>query len=121
LISKESGNGGFKGSCQICGEYGHKAANCKKKDAKKDIICGYCKLKGHPEKRCWKKQKEEKAQKAEKKLTQEVLIGSEEDLKNDNVWIGDTGATSHMTNQLEGLFDVEDIDQHIIMGDGKKL
>jgi len=119
LISKESG--GFKGSCRICGEYGHKAAYCKKKAARKDIVCTYCKLKGHVEKNCWRKQKNEKAQKADKKSTQEVLIVSEEDLKNDDIWIGDTGATSHMTNNLEGLFDVEDIDQCIIMGDGKKL
>jgi hypothetical protein len=36
-------------------------------------------------------------------------------LKNNNVWIGDSGFTSHMTNHLEGL------SQHIIMGNGKKL
>jgi gag-polypeptide of LTR copia-type/Zinc knuckle len=65
LVSKE--NGGFKGACQNCGEYGHKAANCKKKASKKDLVCGHCKLKGHSEKYCWKKQKEEKAQKSEKR------------------------------------------------------
>jgi gag-polypeptide of LTR copia-type len=119
FVSKE--NGSFKGACQNCGEYGHKVANCKKKASKKDLVCGHCKLKGHSEKYCWKKQKEEKAQKAEKKITQEVLIGLEEDLENGDVWIGDTGATSHMTNKIEGLFDVEDINQHIILGDGKKL
>jgi hypothetical protein len=42
-------------------------------------------------------------------------------LEIDDVWIGDTGATSHMTNEMEGLYDVEDINQHIILGDGKKL
>jgi hypothetical protein len=40
--------------------------------------------------------------------------------KND-FWIGATGATSQMTTKLEGLLDIEDIDQHIIKFDGKKL
>jgi hypothetical protein len=40
--------------------------------------------------------------------------------KND-FWIGDAGATSHMTNKLEGPLDIEDIDQHIIMFAGKTL
>jgi hypothetical protein len=55
------------------------------------------------------------------KLTQEVLTGSEEDLRYNDIWVGDTGAFSHMINKLEGLFDSEDINQHIITGDGKKL
>jgi hypothetical protein len=50
------------------------------------------------------------------------LIGSEKDeLSDQNIWIGDSGATCHMTNQLDGMFDIEEIDQAIILGDGKKL
>jgi hypothetical protein len=50
------------------------------------------------------------------------LIGSEKDeLRDQNIWIGDSGATCHMANQLDGMFDIEEIDQAIILGDGKKL
>jgi hypothetical protein len=100
----------LKGTCQTCGKYGHKAMNCKEKATKKDLTCSFCHLKGHTEKYCWKKQKIEKGQKAGKEQkeikgsSQEVLIGSEKDkLRDQNIWIG------------------EEIDQAIILGDGKKL
>jgi hypothetical protein len=53
-------SGNFKGNRRTCGEYGHKAAYCKKKDkteetpisrnkesSKKDVKCSYCHQKGH--------------------------------------------------------------------------
>ena len=50
-----------------------------------------------------------------------MLIGTEEEITNGDVWIGDTGTTSHMRNDLSGMYDLEDINQWIILGDGKKL
>ena len=44
--------------------------------------------------------KAEKAQKTGKKSTQAVLIGSEDAVSDEDVWIGDTGATRHMTNNI---------------------
>jgi hypothetical protein len=50
------------------------------------------------------------------------LIGSEKDeLRDQNMWIGDSGATCHMSNQLNVMFDIEEIDQALILGDGRKL
>ena len=36
-----------------------------------------------------------------------------------NTWIGDTGATSHMTNSDKGLTNVQIINERIKMGNGK--
>ena len=36
-----------------------------------------------------------------------------------NTWIGDTGATSHMTNSDKGLMNVQIINERIKMGNGK--
>jgi hypothetical protein len=33
----------FKGNCRLCGEYGHKAMFCKKREDKSKAICNYCK------------------------------------------------------------------------------
>ena len=36
-----------------------------------------------------------------------------------NTWIGDTGATSHMTNNNKGLTNVQIVNERIKMGNGK--
>ena len=36
-------------------------------------------------------------------------------------WIGDTGATTHMTNSLDGLFDIQDTNSGVKVGNGAKL
>ena len=42
-------------------------------------------------------------------------------VKNGTLWIADSGATSHMTNSLEGLFDVQDNTSGVKLGDGKLI
>jgi hypothetical protein len=39
----------------------------------------------------------------------------------ENLWIEDSGATSHMTHSEEGLYDVENSYQTIIVGNGETL
>ena len=42
-------------------------------------------------------------------------------MKNGTLWIADSGATSHMTNSLEGLFDVQDSTSGYKLGNGKLI
>jgi hypothetical protein len=37
------------------------------------------------------------------------------------LWIGDSGATIHMTSSDEGLYDIEESNQVIIVGNVKKI
>ena len=39
----------------------------------------------------------------------------------DNTWIGDSGASCHMTNSDEGMFDWKRIDEEITIGNGKPM
>jgi hypothetical protein len=36
-----------------------------------------------------------------------------------NTWLGDTGSTAHMTNSLEGMFNLKKDQGHVCIGDGK--
>ena len=38
-----------------------------------------------------------------------------------DVWIGDSGASSHMTNSLEGMIDLRNIKSYVTFGDSKRL
>jgi hypothetical protein len=126
-------SGNFKGNCRNCGEYRHKAAYCKKKDkteekstsrskenSEKDVKCSYCHQKGHTVDVCRIKQRVE-AKKKGNEATLKVLMAAEQSDNKGHLWIGDSGASSHMTNSNEGLYDVEESDQVIIVGNGEKL
>ena len=45
----------------------------------------------------------------------------EEDLINRYFWLADSGATSHMTNNDEGMFDIEEIDLDVKVGNGRVM
>ena len=56
----------------------------------------------------------------------EINFMSKESKKNSKevesqVWIGDTGASCHMTNSMEGLTNLRSIDSKIIFGNGEQL
>ena len=38
-----------------------------------------------------------------------------------NIWIGDSGASCHMTNEANGLFEIRNIDEEITIGNGKPM
>jgi hypothetical protein len=126
-------SGNFKGNCRNCGEYRHKVAYCKKNDkneetsmsrsrenSEKDVKCTYCNRKGHTVDVCRIKQSVE-AKKKRNKTTLEVLMAAKQSDNKGHLWIGDSGASSHMTNSDEGLYDIEESNQVIIVGNGEKL
>jgi hypothetical protein len=125
-------SGNFKGNCRNCGEYGHKAAYCKKdkneetsmsrsrENSEKDVKCAYCHRKGHTVDVCRIKQRVETKKKGNE-TTLEVLMATEPSDDKGHLWIGDSGASSHMTNSDEGLYDIEESNQVTIVGNGEKL
>ena len=50
-----------------------------------------------------------------------MLIGSEAQIKRTDVWIADSGATSHMVCEDLNMFDCKISNQHVIVGDGRSL
>jgi hypothetical protein len=38
-----------------------------------------------------------------------------------STWLGDTAASTHMGNSQEGMTDIEEVVQYIMIGNGKKL
>ena len=131
--------------CTICGKVGHKAENCWHRESAGDSstksddtpnsnnknpnrVCNYCGKKGHLESRCWKKKKDEKkkAEDAANTTKDECMVSSDLALISSSdlpphIWIADSGATNHLTNSLEGMFELQDINSSISLGDATEL
>ena len=50
-----------------------------------------------------------------------VNFGAKEVALSENTWIGDSGASCHMTNDDNGMFDCKQIDEDIMIGNGKPM
>ena len=137
----------FKGKCRECGKYGHKAADCRSKGKTNNSNgsnggnngnkqrfngkCNYCHKFGHKKIDCFKRKKEEGENGNNESANQcsetaeMVFVCKETNNKSDKftskTWLGDTGATSHMVNKKDGMFDIEYVNIPIRIGDGKVL
>jgi hypothetical protein len=120
----------LKGDCRICGKKGHKAIDCWKHPSNKDkkhheaasvvtdkkLTCTYCKKNSHTVDRCWEKEKDTKKSTTEAaevvmvtiETNLEIGLMNSEKCMSKNLFITDSGATSHMINTLEGMYDLED-------------
>ena len=113
----------FEGYCFICKKKGHKADKCTDETAKK--VCSDCGKRGHIAEDCWLKEEnkdkrpanytipgEQGAAAVETGSRVELLLctmdfQTEIELLNDpDVWIGDTGATVHMSPHKGGMTNV---------------
>ena len=148
IIKKESKNSGerallskqehYKGTCYVCGKYGHRGTQCKlrknhseqkKNDGKhdesnpnSDKFCKFCKKKGHTVDQCFKLKK--KLEKENANVTQErevVLNICENNASKEEIWLGDSGASSHMTFCDTHMYDIKPIQQTIIVGNGSTM
>lgn len=127
----------FKGTCRSCGTYGHKASDCKKKGSNQssnsggpkspNVVCTYCKKPGHKEEKCWAKQKDDKKKEESKSETVDIALVTmfEPDetahsaiVRDRDFFLCDSGATSHMTNNIDGMFDLKEIDKTVQVGNG---
>ena len=53
--------------------------------------------------------------------SQQIEFGAKEMEVSNNFWIGDSGASCHMTNDDTGLEEISKIDEEIMIGDGKPM
>ena len=106
---KNGNNGNVKKvTCFLCGEQGHKVFNCPKNPHSAKCM-----------------------QENETSAQEHLLIC--EDAKTDNIsqkdydvlcediWIADSGATSHMTNNRDGMYDIEEYNSSVKVGNGKNI
>jgi hypothetical protein len=123
----------FKGHCGLCGKFGHKRVDCHdgktnlKLKINKDMMCTFCKKKGHTEPFCFaKKHKEREASDTKTNDPGEMfLVATNLEEKNTpidpSIWIADSGATLHASNSLVGMFDLENCQVCITVGNGKQV
>ena len=130
----------------MCGKKGHKAADCWQQEKNKDnrpanfkpksesaynVVdqkrknCTYCGRDNHTVEQCFKKQRDEKYKPAgNMKETAEIVIMAAEDISRDetkNLFIADSGATSHMRNSLKGMYDVKDWEVEVKVGNSSTM
>ena len=162
----------FKGKCNKCGEFGHKAADCGTTNNKRSnggrfnnrgrsqgkgrgsynsnnnnsnnnntsklhkvftpVTCNYCNTYGHMEKHCNKKLKNQNNN--NQNTSENVNIAANNDNStsevvlcvnnniyetfDDDIWIGDSAAASHLTNNKHNLMNLRTINESIKMGNG---
>ena len=129
----------FNGKCFNCGEMGHRANKCPQGKKKFAGTCHNCGEQGHKSSDCWEKEenkskrpsyfkpkKEQSAAAVESSRSrmEALLCGlsapeSQEILSDPNIWIGDSGASVHMTPFVEGFKNLREAtsSDSIAMGD----
>ena len=118
--------GGPKNPCPHCGKRGHWRWQCpeRRKDFQEGN-CFICKKPGHKAFECPnKRSSSERANRtAEDGLS--LTVKDEFALRSadneDLLWIADSGATGHMTANLEGMVNVRDVNENIIIADDSKV
>merc|ERR1712224_562411 len=149
----------FKGRCNLCGKFGHKAVDCPTKHKKDNGgnggdkgrfngKCLYCGKWGHMKQDC-KKLKSDRAAKganvmiAEEDEDEEHVymasdvvpswwektdtsllsenIGDVVETAKKNTWLIDSGASTHISNSLEGMKNLRKIERKIKIGSGEHV
>ncbi len=117
----------FKGRCNQCGIYGHKVSMCGNEDTEtkrteNNVICHFCNKYGHVKKNCYKLKVQE-SRKNERNVKDEIaLIGlTTEVMRDQEIWIGDTGATHSMTNDCHGMKNLIEVQEQVTIGDGSTM
>ncbi len=123
----------FKGACTVCGKIGHKGADCftlEKNKAKKEAY--YKKIDENKKKKKNNKGKwrSKESQDSNKKrddpsktvYNEEMVLMANSMAKFEkHTWVVDSGASTHMCNSLDGMFDLEDANFSISVGDGRNM
>jgi hypothetical protein len=136
----------FKGTCNVCGKIGHKGVDCftleknkRKKEEymkkmsnrknvnendKSNVKCYNCEKMGHYSNECPEKMNNENENAGLTEVESDVALVMNK-MKNEyespKIWIGDTGATNHMTSDLKGMFEIRKVESNIQVGDGNEI
>ena len=91
-----------------------------------NIVCWKCNKKGHIQFNCPENKQQESgmmaSQKEEEASDTEVsFMAINESTKNSDLWIGDTGASTHMKNTLDGLYNLQKEEITVKIGNGLRL
>jgi len=122
----------FKRACTVCGKIGHKGVDCftlEKNKEKKEEYFKKLKEKRNKgkNKRNWSRKPNNDGNSnnpmAMTNIDQEMILvaKNEATIFSAFTWIADSGATTHMTNKLAGMFDLMDANICISVGDGRKM
>ncbi len=129
----------FKKACTVCGKIGHKGADCFTLEKNKDKKDAYMKKlnerrnnkgnnrhnnkgKGNGPNNRQNNQRSDEAM-AMTTIDNEMVLmtDSNHNTFHNFTWIADSGATTHMTNSLEGMYDLADAKVSVSVGDGRKM
>ena len=136
----------YKGRCTNCGKLGHKASVCRSKSSKNmttgtntneenktknkkpgtnasHITCFKCKKKGHYQSQCpYNKSDGTKTSSVNtiEKDTVLMTMCSKASVSKE-IWIADSAASTHITNDDVGLYDVKSVKEAVRIGDGKEV
>ena len=115
--------------CGVCGRNNHKTHECSFKNKREIFHCDYCKKPWNNADVCYKRIKDEENNPKKKNNDesemicmgieenyQQMEILNEKEISDKNIWIIDSGATQHMTNNFACLYDVFDVETHVTMG-----
>ena len=140
--------GGFKGKCNHCGKWGHKAAKCPDKARNQNggsgsgggggfkFKCYYCHKTGHKASECLKKRADKAARNDQAQMASEggnnelaflaavdqpeiALVGSDDN--KESIFIADSGASTHMVSSDKGMFDWKLVTEMITIGNGSEI
>lgn len=114
----------FKGACNVCGKIGHKGADCwtlDKNKSKKEAF--FAKMKDIKLKKKNKHKSKEKGPDTTNNSddSEIVLMANTLQKFGKNTWIADSGASTHMCNDLSAMHNLKESNQSISIGNGTKL
>ena len=99
----------FDGTCWVCGEKGHKGFNCPKKQQQGHIATTTTSDEPNQEYVLLGAQQEE------------AHVGQNYDTLTEDTWLIDSAATCHMTYNEEGLYEVQEIKDEVIVGNKQRI
>jgi hypothetical protein len=128
----------FKGECRNCRQIRHKSFQCKYRSNHNDAnngsttggyYCTYCRKTGHIKPNCLKLKKKETRYNNNGNHnrgnhdSQDVVFAAtfKNEMFTEDIWICDSGACGHYCNSTKGLFNVEEINESITVGNGKSV
>jgi hypothetical protein len=100
-------------------------------ESKTKVMCSYCNKLGHIAEKCFAKQRDDKRKSNSSESGAVMLMAREEasectlanyaNTVDKNVFVADSGATSHMRKSLEGMYDLEDYRVGIRVGNNQVI